>query len=477
MANPIKQIFAKRSERSAANLFEFEGAVPVSKSILFSLQHLLALFVSNIAPIIVLVAAVQGSNPDFDAKILENGVRVATLLAGIGTLLQMFPLWKFGGRLPVFMGASFTFLGVLELIVSTYSWQTAFLSVIIGGGFLAIVGLFAKYWVKFIKPIVSAVVVLALGLSLLPVAIQQFVGISDIPSLAAAYDWSIGWKYILIAFVSLLSSLVFQIFVKGLWKHMSIVVGLIVGYIVSLCIPGLVDFSALSFSKLTDFIDVPRPIFTFLRFSSGDFNLGAIIAVCILFLVSSTETIGAVSVVASGSFGREAKPEELAGGISCVGLVGALAGLFGGVPVTSYLQNSAIVNQTEVKNRNALVFMPLALILFSFFPLFSSILLTIPSAVFGGLMVNLFGGIVYSGMKMIFECEHNVKNTTVVALSLGIGFGLTFVPSVTEPQFSNDILNSLMLILQAPVVSMFLVSMILSYAIPKRIDEPKNEEK
>ena len=131
MANPIKQIFAKRSERSAANLFEFEGAVPVSKSILFSLQHLLALFVSNIAPIIVLVAAVQGSNPDLDAKILENGVRVATLLAGIGTLLQMFPLWKFGGRLPVFMGASFTFLGVLELIVSTYSWQTAFLSVVI----------------------------------------------------------------------------------------------------------------------------------------------------------------------------------------------------------------------------------------------------------------------------------------------------------------------------------------------------------
>lgn len=476
MANPFREIFAPKEERRIEHLFDREGAVPFSKSVLFSVQHFLALFVSNIAPIIVLVATVTTSTPEIDALVLENGIRTAIFMAGLGALLQLFPLLIFGSGLPNFMGSSFTFIGCMALIVSAYSWQTMFISVMIGGAFLAFVGYFAKYWAKWIKPIVSAIVVLALGLSLLPVAIKQFVGMSDVPGLEYFYDWSVGWKYLLVAIITLVSSITFQCFAKGIWKNMSIVVALVVGYVAALCIPGMVNFSQLSFSQVTDFINVPRPVFTFMSFSASDINIGAILTMSVLFLVSSTETIGALTYITQSLHNRDANPKEIAGGIASVGLLGGITGLFGGVPLTSYLQNAGIVAKSKVVNRNALLLAPIAFMFLSLFPPIASLFRTIPSAVFGGIMVNLFGGITYSGMKMVLDCPRNEKNTLIAALSLSIGYGLTLLPSFTEPQFGNDILNSLMLIIQSPVVTAFVISLLLSYVIPERINDKNSEE-
>ncbi|MCR5491424.1 MAG: hypothetical protein K6F32_04795 [Bacilli bacterium] len=473
MANPFKQIFAKRDERSAENLFSWDGAVPFSKSLLFSVQHMLALFVSNIGPIMVLCASVAASGVEVDPSVLENGIRTSIFLAGIGTLIQLFPLKVFGSRMPIFMGSSFTFLGVMTLIVIAYGFQAAFIATIIGGGLLAIIGIFSKYWIRFIKPIVSAIVVLALGLSLIGVSIEQFVGISDMPSLALDYDWSVGWRYLLVAFVTLISSMVFQSFARGIWKNMSIVVGLAVGYIAALCMPGTIDFSSLQVHSFTDVLDIPRPIFTLLTFSAGDFHLSAVISIAIVFLVSSTETIGTVSLIAENVYGRAPSDKEITGGIASVGLLGALSGAFGGIPMTSYVQSAGIVEQTKVVNRNALVFTPVMLILLSLSPILARLLLTVPNAVLGGLMVNIFGGIAYSGMKMILACPRNTKTATIVGLSLGLGFALTMVPSVTAAKFDNEFLNTLMLILQSPVISMFLISMTLCYALPERINGDK----
>ena len=247
---------------SIDNIYRLDGKVPVGKAIPFGLQHILAMFVANIAPIII-VAGACGLDAKQNAMLIQS----AMIMAGIGTLIQLFPLWKIGSGLPIVMGISFTFVSVFCFLGPTYGYNTIVGAVLVGGIVEGILGLFAKYWIKIITPIVSASVVTAIGFSLLSVGAASFGGGFGSANFGSASNWILGT-------ITLLSCILFNIFAKGHWKQLSVLFGLVVGYLVAVLM-GVVDFSAL---KDTSLIALP----TLMPFKP-EFNLNAIIAVVLIF--------------------------------------------------------------------------------------------------------------------------------------------------------------------------------------------------
>lgn len=300
---------------SIDNIYKLDGRVPVYKAVPFGMQHILAMFVANIAPILI-VGAASG----LDSQSIASLIQSAMMIAGIGTLIQLFPLFhRIGSGLPIVMGISFTFVSVFCFIGVQYGYGTIMGAVLIGGLIEGFLGLFAKYWLKIIAPIVSASVVTAIGFSLLSVGATSFGGGSGSQSFGSAENWILGS-------VTLLCCILFNIFAKSHFKQLSVLFGLVVGYILAI-IMGVVDFSSLEGTKI---ISVPQ-----LMPFKMEFRLDAIISVVLIFLVSATETIGDTSALASSGLGRYATEKETSGSLACDGLVSAFSSLFGCLPITS----------------------------------------------------------------------------------------------------------------------------------------------
>ena len=265
------------------NIYQLNGTVPIAKAIPFGLQHILAMFVANIAPILI-VANACGLSDQNTAMLIQS----AMLIAGIGTLVQLFPIFhKIGSGLPIVMGISFTFVSILCFVGTQYGYGAIMGAVLIGGIIEGILGLFAKYWLKLIAPIVSASVVTAIGFSLLSVGANSFGGGSGSEDFGSVQNWILGS-------VTLLCCILFHIFAKSYWKQLSVLFGLVVGYLLAIAM-GAVDFSAL---KDTSIFAVPH----LLPFKM-EFHPDAILSVTLIFLVSATETIGDTSALA-----RKKKP-------------------------------------------------------------------------------------------------------------------------------------------------------------------------
>ena len=262
-----------------ANLYQLDGRVPVLTAIPFGLQHVLAMFVSNITPIIIL-ANVVGIDSTISAALIQN----CMVIAGIGTLIQLYPVWRIGSRLPIVMGISFTFLSVAIFVGSTFGMGTLIGAVIIGGIIEGLLGLFARYWIGIISPVVAATVVTAIGFSLLPIGANSFAGGQGAADFGATHNWIVGS-------FTLLVCLAFQVFAKGFLRSLSVLIGLIAGYILSVCM-GMVNFAALQ--------DVGVVALPAILPFKPEFNLGAVLSVLAIFLVSATETIGDTSALCEG---------------------------------------------------------------------------------------------------------------------------------------------------------------------------------
>ena len=305
-------------DKSIDNIYKLDGKVPVGKAIPFGLQHILAMFVANIAPILIVAGACGLS-----AAQTTNLVQCAMMIAGVGSLIQLFPLWKIGSGLPIVMGISFTFVSIFCVIGPEYGYGSVVGAILVGGLVEGTLGLFAKYWRKIVSPIVAASVVTSIGFSLLSVGATSFGGGSGSPDFGS-------WKNLLLGFITLLACLLFQIFAKSYFKQLSVLFGLVVGYIVAACM-GIVDFSAL---KECGVIAIPR----FMPFTP-EFHVGPIVTVILIFLVSATETIGDTSALAASALNREVTDKEITGSIACDGYISSLSALFGCLPITSFSQN------------------------------------------------------------------------------------------------------------------------------------------
>ena len=433
---------SNKSNSSVSNIYQLEGRVPVSRAIPFGLQHILAMFVANISPIII-VAGASGVS----GKQLAMLIQSAMLIAGIGTLIQLFPLWKIGSGLPIVMGISFTFVSIFCVIGPEYGYGSVVGAILVGGLVEGTLGLFAKYWRKIVSPIVAASVVTSIGFSLLSVGATSFGGGSGSPDFGS-------WKNLLLGFITLLACLLFQIFAKSYFKQLSVLFGLVVGYIVAACM-GIVDFSAL---KECGVIAIPR----FMPFTP-EFHVGPIVTVILIFLVSATETIGDTSALAASALNRDVTDKEITGSIACDGYISSLSALFGCLPITSFSQNVGLIAMTKVINRFTIATGAGIMILAGLFPIFGALLNTLPEAVLGGCTIIMFGNIVISGLQMISNCGFSQRNITIAALSLSVGIGFTQVPEIFS--IFPDVVQNVFA--DNCVATVFLIAIIANLVLPK----------
>ena len=422
------------------------------KAIPFGLQHILAMFVANLTPITIIAAAGGLSQAEI-AILLQN----AMFVAGIATLIQLYPIWKIGSKLPIVMGVSFTFVTVLSTVAANYGYSAVIGAVICGGIFEGIIGLFAKYWRKIIAPIVAASVVTAIGYSLFTVGARSFGG---------GYTEDFGSaQNLLLGTITLVVCLGWNIFAKGYLKQLSVLAGLIVGYITAICM-GKVDLSVI-FSE--GIISLPKLIPY-----APEFNIGAIFSVAIIFMVSAAETIGDTTAMVSGGLNREIKSEEISGSLACDGFASAISALFGCPPVTSFSQNVGLISMTKVVNRFTIATGAGCMILAGLFPPVGNFFASLPESVLGGCTVMMFGTIMVSGIEMLSKAGFTQRNITIAALSLSIGIGFTAASEIDLWHIFPDVVQS---VFSANVVAVvFVVSIILNLTLPKNLEVKKISE-
>lgn len=436
----------KEKNVSTSNIYQLDGRVPLGTAIPFGLQHVLAMFVANLTPI-TMIGAASGLDSAQIAVLLQN----AMFVAGIATLIQLYPVWRVGSRLPIVMGVSFTFVTILSYIGASYGYQTVVGSVLVGGLIEGTLGLLAKYWRRIITPVVAASVVTAIGYSLFTVGTRSFGG---------GYTEDFGSAHnLILGTITLVTCLLFNILAKGYLKQLSVLAGLIVGYVAAL-LTGAVDLSQI-FSG--GFVSLPRPLPYM-----PEFHLGAIASTTIIFLVSAAETIGDSTAVVSGALGREIETREISGSIACDGYASAISGLFGCPPVTSFSQNVGLINMTGVVNRFTIMTGAACMILAGLLPPIGNFFASLPESVLGGCTLMMFGTILVSGIQMISKAGFSQRNVTIVALSLAIGIGFT---STSETQIWSIFPQVIQDVFAANCVAVvFVMSIVLSLVLPKNME-------
>lgn len=430
-------------KNSIDNLYQLDGRVPIGKALPFGLQHVLAMFVSNITPIMILAGAV-GLDSAVSAALIQN----CMVIAGIGTLVQLYPVWRIGSRLPIVMGISFTFLSLAISLAGAYGMGTLIGAVIIGGLVEGFLGLFVKYWIKLIPHVVSATVVTAIGFSLLPIGANSFAGGVGAVDFGSLNNWIVGS-------VTLLACLLCQVFAKGFLRSLSVLVGLLVGYVLACCL-GMVDFSGIAGQSI---IALPR----LLPFTP-EFNIGAILSVVAVYLVSATETIGDTSALCNSALHRDPETKEMGSAICCDGFVSSVSGIFGCTPITSFSQNVGLAAISGVVNRFTIAVGAVVMILGGVFPAVGHALTTIPQAVLGGCTIMMFGSILFAGFGMMARAGFSQRNMVIVSLSLSIGLGFTqatgmfaIFPEIIRTVFAENC-----------VAVVFLLAVILNLVLPKK---------
>ena len=441
---------AQMQPDSARNIFSLEGRVPLNKAIPFGLQHILAMFVANLSPIVI-IATEAGLDDAMLAVLLQN----AMVAAGIATLIQLYPIWKIGSGLPVVMGVSFTFVAVLSSVAANYGYGTVVGCVLVGGILEGCLGLCAKYWRKIITPIVAGCVVTGIGLSLFTVGIRSFGG---------GYGEDYGsWQNILMGVIALAACLVWNSVATGYLKQMSVLIGMIVGYIAAIFL-GRVDLSAIladGVLKLPAILPV-KP----------EFRLDAILGVAVIYLVSAAETVGDTTALCQGGLGRDIREEEISGSLAIDGFGSALSALFSTPPVTSFSQNVGLIAMTKVVNRFTIMTGAVIMILCGLMPPIANFFASLPEAVLGGCTVMMFGNICVAGFQMLSRTGFTQRNTTIASLALAIGVGTTAASEAEIWNFAPAVIQSIFR--ENVVAVIFVVAVILDRLLPQNMEIRQN---
>lgn len=412
--------------------YDFYGKLPLKKAIPLGLQHVLAMFVGNLTPILVITGACGlGAGTEFadlQVTLLQN----AMLIAGIVTLVQLFAIGPVGGKVPIIMGTSSGFIGVFNSVVATMgggivAYGAIMCASILGGIFEGILGLCLKPLRRFFPAVVTGTVVLSIGLSLIAVGVNSFGGGNTAQDFGSAEN-------LLLGLVVMVVIIVLKHGTKGMTSISSILIGIIVGYILSTVMAMVLPTTAvgadgteytkawvLNWDKVAEasWFAVPKLMPVKLVF-----DWRAIIPVMIMFIVTAVETVGDISGVTEGGMGREATDKELSGGVICDGLGSSLAAVFGVLPNTSFSQNVGLVAMTKVVNRFALATGAIFLVLCGLFPKLAALISIMPQSVLGGAAVMMFSSIVVSGIQLITREPLTGRNITIVSVALGLGYGI-----------------------------------------------------
>lgn len=455
--------------------YDFEGKLPLKQAIPLGLQHVLAMFVGNLTPILIITSACAAmSDAEQFAAIQVSLLQNAMLIAGVVTLIQLFAIGPVGGKVPIIMGTSSGFIGVFQSVAKVMGggilgYAAIMGASIIGGLFEGVLGFLLKPLRRFFPAVVTGTVVLSIGLSLISVGVGSFGGGSN------AQDYG-SIENLCVALAVLVIILVLKHATKGMMSSSCILIGIICGYVICsvmamfLSTTGVngegvefvkswvINWDAVANAKwfaIPEFMPV-TPVF----------DLRAILPVIIMFIVTAVETVGDISGVIEGGMGREATDEELSGGVICDGLGSSLAAVFGVLPNTSFSQNVGLVTMTKIVNRFALACGAIFLILCGLFPKLAALISIMPQSVLGGAAVIMFSSIVMSGIQLITKEPLNARRMTIVSVALGLGYGLGANSAVLAglPEAVQMIFGG------SGIVPAALVAIILNICLPEEKD-------
>lgn len=410
---------------------DFEAKMPLSRKIPLGLQHVFAMFVGNLTPLLIIMGAcgiAGGEFADLQVSVLQN----AMFVAGVVTLVQLFSIGPIGGKVPIIMGTSSGFIGVFNSVAATMgggviAYGAIMGASILGGLFETVLGFFLKPLRKFFPAVVTGTVVLSIGLSLISVGINSFGGGNS------AKDFG-SMENLLLAIFVLVMILFFKHCTKGFTSSSAILLGIICGYLAAFLMGFFLPTTGvtaegveytkawvLNWDKVASapWFEIPRlmPI-------KPVFDLRAILPVLIMFIVTAVETVGDISGVMEGGLGREATDKELSGGVICDGLGSSFAALFGVLPNTSFSQNVGLVAMTKVVNRFAISTSAIFLILCGLCPKLGAVVSIMPQSVLGGAAVMMFSSIVISGIQLITKEPLTPRSLSIVSVALGVGYGM-----------------------------------------------------
>ena len=391
---------------------------PMGQAAPLGLQHVLAMFASNVTPSIIVAGA---AGLQFGGTEQVYLIQMAMLFAGIATLFQTVGFGPVGARLPIMQGTSFAFVGVLAGIAATQGLGVALTSCIIGGLIHFALGSVIANIRYLFPPLVTGLVILAIGLYLVPVGIKYAAGGAADFQMAAESFGSL--MHCTVALTVIVVALGFKFMTKGILSNAAILLGLIAGYLVAFMF-GMVNFAAVGkASWVTGLQTLPYGF---------EFNLGAVIGVTIVSIVSAVETIGDTSATAKAGAGREATDEEISGATYADGLGTAVAGVFGGLPNTSFSQNVGIVGMTGIMSRHVVTIAGAIMVICGLIPKIGAIIASMPLPVLGGGVIVMFGMVAAAGLNVLSEIKMSRRNMIIIALSLSIGLGFNLVPSAVQ---------------------------------------------
>ena len=420
--------------------YDFEGRIPLSQAIPLGLQHVMAMFIGNLTPLIIVMGlcglTADAGFGDLRTALLQN----AMIMAGIVTLVQLFSIGPVGGKVPIVMGTSSGFLGVLNNTVAAcgggiLAYGAIMGACIVGGIFEGVLGMFLKPLRKFFPAIVTGSVVIAIGLSLLGVGINYFCGGSGKADYGSLQNLFLGFVVLIV--IILLKHFAPQ---DSVLSSAAILFGILAGYavavVMTLVLPTVginADGAEYTYSWVVNFEQIKNAAWiavpSFIGFGALSdlhvvFQANAIIPIGIMFIVTAIETVGDISACIEGGMEREATDTELSGGVICDGLGSTFAALFGVLPNTSFSQNVGLVSMTKVVNRFAISMGAIFLILCGFCPKIGAIMSVMPQAVLGGAAVMMFASILISGIQLITKEPIGSREITIISVAIGLGYGL-----------------------------------------------------
>jgi xanthine permease len=429
----------------------------LAKAIPLGIQHVLAMFVSNVTPAIIVAGAAGfgfGSNsPDFPNMIYM--IQMSMLFAGIATLFQTIGMGPVGARLPIVQGTSFAFLPVMIPAVAgmgTAGLAGLMTGVVIGGIFHIFLGTFIGKLRFALPPLVTGLIVLMIGLALVKVGIQYAAG--GVPLMGKPEFGSLAmWTPALVVIVV---TLALKFFTRGMMSVAAVLIGLLAGYVVAYLM-GQVNFGNVARAGL---FELPTP------FKWGiEFNAAIIIGMCFMAVISAIETVGDVSGICKGGAGREATDREITGATYADGVGTAVAGIFGGLPNTSFSQNVGLISMTGVMSRHVVTIGAIFLMVCGLVPKFGAIVSTVPINVLGGGVIVMFGMVCAAGVNMLSDVAWNRRNMVIFAVSLSVGLGLQL-----EPTALQHLPRTLQILLTSGLLPAAGLSILLNLVLPKDLD-------
>lgn len=455
--------------------YDFYGKLPLCKAIPLGLQHVLAMFVGNLTPLLIITGACGLANTQEFATLQVDLLQNAMLVAGIVTLVQLYAIGPVGGKVPIIMGTSSGFIGVFNSVVGVMgggilAYGAIMMASILGGIFEGILGFFLKPLRRFFPALVTGTVVLSIGLSLIAVGVNSFGGGDKAADFGSVENLFLG-TLVLVVIVALKHG------TKGMTSSSSILIGIIVGYIAAgimgMVLPTTgvtaegVEYTkawVLNWDKVAEasWFSIPK-----LMPVKPVFDWRAVIPVMIMFVVTAVETVGDISGVTEGGMGREATDSELSGGIICDGIGSSFAALFGVLPNTSFSQNVGLVAMTKIVNRFALATGAVFLILCGLLPKLAALVSIMPQSVLGGAAVMMFSSIVMSGIQLVTKKPLTPRSITIVSVALGLGYGIGANSGILShlPQSVQLIFGG------SGIVPAALVAIILNVLLPEEKEE------